>query len=51
MGYCRAMTPPFPALHTQAIEDATARAEEARNRTEQAGAFLEELDALLGDAA
>ena len=45
------MTPPFPALHTQANEEATARAEQARARTEQAGTFLEELDALLGDAA
>lgn len=51
MGYRRAMTPPFPALHTQANEDATARAEEARTRTEEAGAFLEELDALIGPAA
>jgi len=51
MGYCRAMTPPFPALHTQANEEANARTEEARARTAQAGAFLEELDTLLGDAA
>jgi hypothetical protein len=45
------MTSPFPALHTQANEDATARAEAARSRTELAGEFLVELDALLGDAA
>ena len=45
------MTPPFPALHTQANEDATLRAEQARARTEQAAAFLDELDSLLGDAA
>jgi hypothetical protein len=45
------MTPPFPALHTQANEEATARAEEARARTERAGAFLDELDTLLGSLA
>jgi hypothetical protein len=45
------MTPPFPALHTQANKEATARAEEARARTERAGAFLDELDTLLGSLA
>ena len=45
------MTPPFPALHAQANDDAATRTEEARTRTEQAAVFLEELDALLGDAA
>lgn len=45
------MTSPFPALHAQANEDAVTRADEARQRTQQAVLFLEELDALLGDAA
>jgi hypothetical protein len=45
------MTTPFPALHAQANEDAAARADAARERTEQAAVFLEEVDALLGDAA
>lgn len=45
------MTSPFPALHVQANEDAAARADEARTRTEEARAFLEQLDAVLGDAA
>ena len=45
------MTTPFPALHAQANEDAAARADAARERTEQVAAFLEEVDALLGDAA
>ena len=44
------MTPPFPALHVQANEDAMTRADAARERTERAATFLEELDALLGDA-
>lgn len=45
------MTSPFPALHVQANEDAEAKAEAARARTEVAGALLEEIDALLADAA
>jgi hypothetical protein len=45
------MTPPFPALHTRANEEVSARTEEARALTEQAGAFLDELDVLLGPAA
>ena len=40
---------PFPALHVQANEDAATRTEIARSATEQAAAFLDELDALLAD--
>jgi hypothetical protein len=45
------MTAPFPALHVQANDDAASRADAARQRTEDAAAFLEQIDALLGDAA
>jgi hypothetical protein len=45
------MTSPFPALHVQANEDATTRAEAARTRTDEAAAFLAVLDELLGDGS
>ncbi len=45
------MTSPFPALHVAANEDAEARIEAARLRTREAGAFLHELETLLGDVA
>ena len=45
------MTPPFPALHAQANDDARARVDAARARTEMVGAFLDELDRLLDDVA
>jgi hypothetical protein len=45
------MTSPFPALHVAANEDAEARIETARSRTQEAVAFLDELDALLGEVA
>lgn len=45
------MTPPFPALHTQANEDAVEEVDSARARMEAAGAFLGELDSVLADLA
>ena len=42
---------PFPALHSQANDDARTKAEAARAATQQAAAFLDELDAMLGDVA
>lgn len=45
------MTPPFPALHRQANEDALETVEAARARTEAAAVFLGDLDTLLDDLA